>query len=78
MCLPGGKRDPEDKGDDVKTALREAHEEVRGGAGGGAEARDRVLREAHEMVKRGGPGEGQGAEGGRRGGEGGGPGGTGC
>ena len=28
VCLPGGKRDPSDEGDDVATALREAREEV--------------------------------------------------
>ncbi|KAL9184159.1 hypothetical protein ACHAXT_002245 [Thalassiosira profunda] len=28
VCFPGGKQDPEDDGDDVKTALRETHEEV--------------------------------------------------
>ena len=29
VCLPGGKRDPSDRGDDEVTALREAREEVR-------------------------------------------------
>ena len=28
VCFPGGKQDPEDKGDDMVTALRETHEEV--------------------------------------------------
>lgn len=28
VCFPGGKQDPEDNGDDVETALREAWEEV--------------------------------------------------
>lgn len=28
ICFPGGKQDPEDDGDDVKTALRECYEEV--------------------------------------------------
>eukprot|EP00980_Cylindrotheca_fusiformis_P025218 scaffold13293_cov120-Cylindrotheca_fusiformis.AAC.2 len=28
VCFPGGKQDEEDGGDDVKTALRECHEEV--------------------------------------------------
>jgi coenzyme A diphosphatase NUDT7 len=28
VCFPGGRQDPEDEGDDVVTALREAHEEV--------------------------------------------------
>lgn len=28
VCFPGGRQDPEDGGDDVRTALREAHEEV--------------------------------------------------
>lgn len=28
VCFPGGRQDPEDEGDDVETALREAHEEV--------------------------------------------------
>lgn len=28
VCFPGGRQDPEDRGDDVITALREAHEEV--------------------------------------------------
>mmetsp|Transcript_12658 Transcript_12658/g.22723 ORF Transcript_12658/g.22723 Transcript_12658/m.22723 type:complete len:250 (-) Transcript_12658:6-755(-) len=28
VCFPGGKQDPEDEGDDVRTAMREAHEEV--------------------------------------------------
>jgi len=28
VCLPGGKRDPLDEGDDRATALREAREEV--------------------------------------------------
>lgn len=28
VCFPGGRQDPEDDGDDVFTALREAHEEV--------------------------------------------------
>lgn len=28
VCFPGGKQDPSDGGDDVKTAMREAHEEV--------------------------------------------------
>lgn len=33
VCLPGGKRDPADGGDDVVTALREAQEEVSGQEG---------------------------------------------
>ena len=28
VCFPGGRQDPEDKGDDIVTALRECHEEV--------------------------------------------------
>jgi len=28
VCFPGGKQDPDDGGDDVRTAVREAHEEV--------------------------------------------------
>mmetsp|Transcript_21581 Transcript_21581/g.46947 ORF Transcript_21581/g.46947 Transcript_21581/m.46947 type:complete len:255 (+) Transcript_21581:91-855(+) len=28
VCFPGGKQDDEDEGDDVRTAMREAHEEV--------------------------------------------------
>lgn len=28
VCFPGGKQDPSDGGDDVQTAMREAHEEV--------------------------------------------------
>ena len=28
VCFPGGKQDPEDELDDIRTALREAHEEV--------------------------------------------------
>lgn len=28
VCFPGGRQDPEDEGNDVETALREAHEEV--------------------------------------------------
>lgn len=28
VCFPGGKQDPEDDGDDIRTALREAHEEI--------------------------------------------------
>mmetsp|Transcript_4400 Transcript_4400/g.11137 ORF Transcript_4400/g.11137 Transcript_4400/m.11137 type:complete len:267 (-) Transcript_4400:498-1298(-) len=28
VCFPGGKQDPDDGGDDVRTAMREAHEEI--------------------------------------------------
>lgn len=28
VCFPGGKQDPEDNGDDIKTALRETKEEI--------------------------------------------------
>ncbi|KAL7549084.1 hypothetical protein ACHAWF_012357 [Thalassiosira exigua] len=28
VCFPGGRQDPDDGGDDVRTAVREAHEEV--------------------------------------------------